>query len=779
MHKEILLNEDWLFHKGDIEIPRPTDKGPVYMQSKTERKLIGPAAYHYYDKTDSFESHVEIRSEGWRNVNIPHDYVVAQDLCREENNAHGFLKYDNAWYRKHFTLGEEYRGKRLVLLFEGIAGHSMIYLNGCLMRRNFSSYSSFSIDISANAYFDRENVLAVYVNTEEYDGWWYQGGGIYRDVTLLVTDPVAIDLYGVYAPARKLTDGSWRVDFETTVVNDTDENCVVSVKSMILDAGGHEVAAAAGTGEAVLREHVTIKYSTTVSDPILWDTENPYLYTVKTELVSNGRILDESRIRIGFRTIEVNPQRGLYLNGKHTVIKGVCCHQDFGLTGLAVPDNIARYKIKMMKEMGANGFRTSHYQNSAANMDAFDEMGFLVMDENRCFEATDEAYEQLETMVKRDRNRPSVVFWSTGNEEPLHITENGKMIHRILAAKIRKLDDTRMITTAEDKMPEESTVFADCDVIGINYNLASFDKVHEQYPEKPILVSECCATGTTRDWNYPAADNGRLKDKDRDTNDWFLGREKTWKFFMERPYIMGAYQWAAVEHRGEAVWPRMCSCSGAIDIFLQRKGAFYQNQSHWTETPMVHVVTHWNFKGLEGLEKDVVVYTNCEALELFLNGKSLGRKEIEKYGHGEWTVCYEPGELKAVGYRGGEEVAMHVRKTSGSAARLVLKQENECFANGRDMLLLTCTCLDENGNEVPDAEEYVRFWTSSPAKIVATGSANDDGHNVANTERQMYMGRITVGVLPAKGQENVEIYAKSAGCGTTMTVVELKELQRT
>ena len=774
MRTQIDLNNGWLFHKGDIKLPRPADKGPTYSQSKTVRKLIGPAAYGYYDKPDSYDLDGDVRSEGWKYVNLPHDYIVDQDNDPTQNNAHGFFKYDNAWYRRHFKLEEGARGKRILLMFEGIAGHSTVYLNGCLMKHNFSSYNSFFVDISANVYFDRENVIAVYVNTEEFEGWWYQGGGIYRNVSLLITDPVAIDVYGVYAPAKKVGEKQWQVDFETTVVNDTYEDRRVSVVSGIYDSDGNEVASAKAEGAVPLREKTTLKYSLEVYNPLLWDTENPNLYTVKTVLTEKGGMTDKSTTRIGFRTVELDSEKGLLLNGKKTFINGLCCHQDFGLTGLAVPDNIAKYKIALMKEMGANGFRTTHYQNSAATMDALDELGFLVMNETRWFEATEEAMEQLETLVKRDRNRPSVIFWSTGNEEPLQATENGRLIHKAMAAKIKKLDNTRFITAAECHAPDNSTIYDDCDLVGINYNIELYDKIHKQYPDKLFFASECCATGTIRDWNLPSNLNGKIIDKDHDTNNWFRGRENTWKFLKERPYIIGAYQWAAVEHRGEAEWPAVCSKSGAIDLFLQKKGAFYQNMSHWTDKPMAHIVPHWNFKGLEGEPIPVTVYTNCDELELFLNGESLGRKPIEKYGHGEWQVNYVPGTLTVKGYRDGKLAAEDQRKTSKPADRLVLRADNKFEANGTDIALFTCECIDEDGLPVPNAAEYVRFSVTAPARIVGTGSANDDHNRVSLAERRMYAGKITVAVRPAKGQKILELFAESDRCGIAKIILEME-----
>ncbi len=774
MRKEINLNKGWNFYKGDIEINRPTDKGPAYAQSKTERKKIGPASYHYHDKPDDYGNECEKRCIGWKIVDLPHDYIIDQDNDPKENNAHGYFKYENAWYRKHFDLDPEFEGKRITLRFDGIATCSTVYLNGCLTGHNYSAYNTFEIDITNVAFFDKENVLAVYVNTDEFEGWWYQGGGIYRDVTLTVTENVAIDLWGVYAPYEKIGENTWQINFETTVLNDSFEEVSVTAKTEIIDKSGNAVAKTEGEGNISLRDKATLKYTATLENPLLWDCENPNLYSVVTRLYKNGQEIDINTTRIGFRTAQITAEKGLLLNDKPTFINGVCSHQDFGLTGLAVPRNIAFYKIGLMKEMGANGFRTSHYQNSADYMDAFDEMGFLVMNEARWFETTPEAITQLESLLKRDRNRPSVIMWSTSNEEPTHTTEQGRRTHKAIAAHIRKFDKQRYICAAVSHDPDKCTIYDDCELVGINYNLEIYDTVHELKHEKPIFASECCATGTLRDWNFPSNEYGRLRDKDVDTNSWFKGRENTYKFLRQRPWVFGCYQWAAVEHRGEAMWPAVCSKSGALDLFLQKKGAFYQNKSHWTDEPMVHIVPHWNFKGLEGQDILVTVYTNCDELEIILNGEVLDRKVIEKYGHGEWNIPYTPGTLTVKGYRDGAEVAFHSRTTTGRPTGLKLTALNEAKANGSDIALFLCECVDELGRVVPDAAEFVTFSAAAPAKIIGTGSDNTDHTTVTANSRKMYMGKILVGVKPAEGQKTLELTAMSDNCGVTRIIAELK-----
>ncbi len=782
VREKILFDDNWMFHRGDIELPLPTDKGPIYAQSKTERMLWGPAARKYSGCPDDFNTlrDHEIRSDKWEWVTLPHDYVILQKPSCDENNALGYFKYENAWYRKTFFLHEDDIGRRITLLFDGVASHATVYLNGCLMKHNFCGYNSFEVDISDVVKFgegeDNENVLAVYVETDSHEGWWYEGGGIYRHVWLNKTDAVAVDLWGVYAMPQLAPDGKWDVNVETTIVNDRYEDVTAKAVTTFYDADKKVLAKLEGSVEISLREKGIAKYSAGIENPVLWDLDNPYLYTVETKIFVNGEECDCYETRTGFRNFVLDADKGLFLNGKHVKIKGVCAHQDCGLTGKAVPDNIHRYKIELIKEMGANGYRTSHYPQTEAIMDALDELGFIVMDETRWFESTDEGKQQLEMLVKRDRNRPSVLFWSVGNEEPHHITEEGRRICKNLMALVRKLDNTRYVMTAVSNDPDVATVYDELDAIGINYNLDKYDKIHEKYPNKSIFSSECCATGSTRGWyEDDCAERAFMSAYDKDTTNWFVGREKTWKFMCEREWVLGEYQWIAFEHRGETVWPRLCSQSGAIDLFLQKKDAFYQNQSHWIEDkPMVHLLPHWNFDGREGEKIKVVAYTNCEELELYLNGASLGKQQIERYGHGEWIVPYEAGTLTVEARNGGETVCTDIRETTGRAEKLNLRLENKVEANGKDIAIITCTCTDEKGREVPDAAPFVSFFANKLGRVVGTGSDITDHNPVNLPDRKMRAGRITAAVQVGEESGELKVYATAEGMKDAVLTIPLK-----
>ncbi len=763
MRETILFDKGWLFHKGDIVCKEPEIKGPIYTSAKTERMKWGPACIYYNDSArGSYEHNLEFNGDKWTYVDLPHDYIVAGEVSQSNNEALGFFKYENAWYRKHFEIPASDDGKRITLLFEGVATRTTVYLNGCELKHNFCGYTSFEVDITDYIRYGSDNVLAVYVEYHKNEGWWYQGGGIYRHVWLTKTEDVSVDLWGVFVHAQKNGD-EWKTFIETEVRNDSYEEKSIRVVNRMLDKDKNEILCTNGNVCISPRDKNICKCSGTVLSPHLWDIDDPYIYDVVTELYDGEVLIDTVNDRFGYRDFAFTAE-GFFLNGKKTFIYGMCGHGDFGLTGKAVPDNILRYKVKLLKEMGANGYRTSHYPQAAAFMDALDENGFIVMDETRWFDSTPDGIEQLTMLIKRDRNRPCVFMWSLGNEEPHHLTETGRKINKALIAHAKKLDPTRPTTSAVSNSPDKATVYDDMELVGINYNHMLYDVVRAKYPDKPIYASECCAAGTTRSWY---ADDEPMRAYvsafDHDITSWFIGREKFMKVVSEHPWLCGMFQWIAFEHRGEAIWPRLCSVSGAIDLFMQKKDAFYQNQSIFMTSPMIHLLPHWNILRDDGELVKVTVYTTCEEAELFLNGVSLGRKKAEKYVHLEWDVPYHKGRLEVIGYIDGKEAACDMTETTKSPARLMLKCENadDICVNGEDIALFTCYCVDEDGKEVPDASPFVSFHSNGIGTIVGTGSDNTDHISVACPDRKMFMGKITVGIKLKENAGQLCVWAES------------------
>ncbi len=764
MRKVSLLFEGWKYHADASDLYPERKDISRYMEAKTECHVLGPASRKY--------------AEGlaWIDVQIPHDYIISQAPVSEANWETGHFLYHNAWYRKHFTLDAVDDGKRIALYFEGVATHAQVYVNGCLAGRNFCGYTPFELDITSFVFFGEDNVIAVYVDSSSsIEGWWYQGGGIYRDVWLIKSDLAHIARDGVFIHPEYEGGESWNVPIDVEIRNDDIKERSLRLVCRGLQPDGSEHFRVETTLTAPAYSTQFAHLSARVTCPLRWGSDSPTLYFVETTLYSGDAQIDSQVDRYGYRTFRFATD-GFYLNDQRMTIKGVCGHQDYALMGKAMPKRVAQYRTDLYKEMGVNAVRCSHYPHTRALMDAYDEHGFVVMAETRWFSDEPEAMRQLETLIKLERNRTSVVLWSVGNEEPTHADARGKRIAQRMFARIRQLDPTRPLTTVVCHDPVNAPVNAYCDVLCMNYNLHLYDELHAKYPDKPFVAGELCATATTRGWY---ADNmvsrGRYSAYDHTSAVNFLAREETWKFLMARDWVTGGFQWDAVEHRGEGRWPRLSSVSGAIDLYLQRKDAFYQNQSHWAEKPMIHLLPHWNHSGAEGRNIRVWAYTNCEEAELFLNGESLGRRALNPYDHAEWNVSYAPGELVAVGYQKGVEVCRDAQETSGEpvALRLSVEAAGE-FADGRDVVLLSCWCVDAQGRIVPNAEIMVHFDVNSLGELLGTGADNCDATPAYSPDRKMYAGRCAACVRVGRQAGVLSVIARADGLASAYADIPLK-----
>lgn len=777
MRGETVLRDGWLFHKGEIIVKQSTVKGHTYVEGKIESEKKGPASLLYNDNPDDDRRDVLFCEDRWDRVTIGHDFLINEPVSKENNNALGFVKYDTGWYRRHFSFSKEDENKRITLLFEGVSGRSTVYFNGIEIKHNFSGYNSFECEITDYIRVGEDNVLAVCTRNEKHEGWWYEGAGIFRDVVLIKTEKIAVDLYGVYVHGEKQNNGGWKVFFGTTLVSIEEKSKKVKILTEIIDKNGKTVSKSEKQVTIKPYSKTSVNYETAISDVILWDIDNPYQYMVKTSVFEKENMIDEHYTKTGFRYFECDPDKGFFLNGRHVKINGVCAHEDCGLFGKAVPDNIHRYKIALLKEMGANGYRCSHYMQNKAIMDALDENGFIVMAETRHFSASDESITQLETLIKRDRNRPGVFFWSVGNEETEFFTPRGEKIFKKMKAAVKRLDSTRRIMFAAAYVSGYDKSFGSEDIIGLNYTLPLFEKMHDKFPKIPMISSECCATGPTRDHyfdNDPS--RGYISAYDRHTNDWFSGREYTYKFIAKHDYIMGSYQWAGFEHRGEAIFPRLCSQSGAIDLFLQKKDAFYQNKSHFSDKKMIHIMPHLNLPELRGKNIKLRVYTNCEEAELKLNGKLLYRKKTEKYTCIDYEIPCTEGTLEATGFENGKVAAFDRVVTAKKAEALILTPDNHDFkANGVDCVIVSCHAVDCDGNIVPNADVTVDFSCNDLGSFVSCGSDISDHTPVNIPSRRMRAGVITAAFRLKNGEGNFEIYARSSGLSPAVLDIPIKK----
>lgn len=531
MREKIDFDCEWLFHRGESKDEfAPAYKGICYMGAKTERMRRGPASRFYNDDPDCYAADREYPLEKWKRVTLPHDYLAGDVPEEKYNPALGFVKSDGAWYRKHFTLPKSDDGKRITLFFEGVATNCTVYLNGCLITRSFSGYTPFEADITDYVLFDEDNVLAVKIEPYEPEGWWYEGAGIYRHVTLIKTDRLCVDLYGIHAKTR-LAGEKWQTSAAITVRNDYAGDKIARVECEIIDKNGTVVAKAGKSKKIAAYSISEIECDFPLLSPSLWSPDNPVRYTMKTSVFSGKKQTDCDCVKFGYRSIKMTTENGLSINGKHYPINGACTHADCGLFGKAVPDNVQKYKIDLIKQMGANAYRTSHYPHADCVMEALDKNGFIVMDEARRFESAEESKKQLETLIKRDRNRPSVIFWSIGNEEQYFHTEQGRKICKKLISLVKSLDDSRLITLACDKVDREKVLDL-VDVIGINYSFDLIDAVHAKYPDKPMFMSECVASGTKRGWYEEIDDKKAARPAwDNDTGNYFaIASKRTLSF---------------------------------------------------------------------------------------------------------------------------------------------------------------------------------------------------------------------------------------------------------
>ena len=761
MREKLLFNYGWKFHRKDITEEIPVTKNMTYWRTKTGSSTTVPSA--------SFDTH------NWVDVTLPHDYVIEDTPDPKKDNAIGYLRGETSWYRKEFILDESDRDKKLTLYFEGIAIESEIYLNGVLLARNHSAYTPIEVDITDTALFGtRKNVLAVHCIIPTIpEGWWYQGGGIYRDVYLVKTDKLCVDTWGVYVNPVKCENGGWDVNIETTLRNDSKTARNAHIVHEAVGKDGKVLFTAECDAEVSTFGKVAVNSSTSVCNPLIWDIDSPNLYTLVTSVYEDGELCDEYKVRFGFREFRFDADHGFFLNGRNIKLKGVCCHGDYGLTGIVLPKSVARYRLELLREMGANSYRSAHNMADEATMDACDELGILVFAETRYFNSSPECIEQLEMLVKRDRSRPSVICWSVGNEEPHQNTETGMRLAARMSAAVKKLDTTRPTTLVCCDVPKEledisaPTARRSVDIISYNYSLALHDDLHKIYPDKPFVITETCALQTTRthyfddDYSkgyFSAYDHVMSRS---DFNN--CTRSETWAHIAERDYIAGGFVWAGIEHRGETVWPRLCSQSGLLDLYLQKKDAYYQTMAQYSEKPMIHLVPgSWNFEGLDGKEIRVVTYTNCDESEVFLNGRSLGRKATpEHFENSEWSVPYEKGTLTAVAYRDGKEIARDEVVTSGKAAALKIVCDTPNVSLG-DTVLFTCYCVDSEGRFVPDASPLVSF-TAEGCTLMGTGSDISDHVPPKCSDRRMRMGLISIAVCADRGKKHIGLVAEADG----------------
>lgn len=765
--KRIVYNLDpsWRFHLGELPAPPLNSHSTSYTSCKAGHCAGGGA--------------VDLPDTDWRVLDLPHDYLTETDFAPENLISHGYKTRCNAWYRKTFLLPKECEGQHVLLCFDGLAVTAEIYCNGSLVARSFSAYAELPIDITERIHAGGENVLAVHINGLETEGWWYEGAGIYRHVRLFVKSPCHIAHNGLYLRPvlREGTENDWDVTAQVTA-ECTEASGPLSCRVTLLRDGVPVVCGQSGS--LCVPDHTPTPLTLTlpVSAPARWDVDTPNLYTAKAELLdAAGNVLDTEETRFGFRTFAPNPAGGFFLNGRPIRLFGTCNHQDHAGVGCAVPDSLIRYRIRRLKEMGSNAYRCAHNLPNREVLDACDEMGLLVMDENRRFECRPDVLEQVRGMIVRDRNHPCVVMWSLFNEEPLQNTPEGRKIYRRLRQEAQKLDNTRLFTGAINGYPAEDGGATEMDVVGINYCLQSVTEFHKKHPSVPIYGSENHSAVSTR--GCFATDNTAhvLAGYDEEAVPWGQTILETRQFLREHPYYGGFFAWTGFDYRGEPTpfeWPSVTSQFGILDLCGFDKSAFWFHRACLTEEPMLKLFPHWNHR--EGERVRVMVATNCEEAELFLNGVSLGRRASAAECRAEWSVPFSPGTLIAVGTRQGREAARDTVCTTGAPCRIVLVPDRLSPDNdGADTVPVTVYTVDENNRPVPWADNLLSFTIRGDGQLAGVGNGNPNSHESDHAPaRRLFAGRCQVLLRTKAGGRAMTLHARGEGLEEASVTLTLR-----
>jgi len=774
--QQLNFDTDWKFHFGHAA---NAEKDFNYTITTIFSKSGGAAKTAIDPKFDDSK---------WRQLNLPHDWAVELPFIYEDNfdvMAHGykpvgglFPETSIGWYRKHFTVAKADSGQRFQIQFDGIFRDANIWLNGFYLGNNKSGYVGVTYDITDYINFEKDNVLAVRADATQYEGWFYEGAGIYRHVWLNKYDNIHIETDGVFVHSAIVSNKAV-VNVETVVKNQSPSTSDCIVSAFLTDRSGKVVAV---SKEQKLLIPVN-KQAIAVNNISLvnfreWTLDDPYLYRVIVEVKANRKLVDRKVIRYGLRNIEIKPN-GVFLNGQYVKLKGVNNHQDHAGVGSALPDYLQYYRIGLLKRMGVNAYRTSHHAPAPELLDACDSLGMLVMDEQRLLNSSPEYMDQFERLIRRDRNRPSVFMWSIGNEEGwIHTTSIGKRIAQTFIAKQKELDPTRTCTYAADLPNVYNGINEVIPVRSFNYRQFAVADYHRDHPDQPIIGTEMGSTVTTRGIYEKDTVKGYVPDQDITAPWWASKAEDWWTLAATNAYWLGGFIWTGMDYRGEPTpyqWPNINSHFGIMDMCGFPKNLYYYYKSWWTDKDILHISPHWNFRDkAPGWNKqkgdliDVWVNSNADNVELFLNGKSLGKKDMPRNSHLKWAVNYEPGKLEAVAYKKGKRLTRKVETTGLPFEVVVTPYKTTILADGKDATVLNITVLDREGREVPDADNLIKFSIEGPGKIIGTGNGDPSSHEPDKCadgawQRTLFNGKCQVIIQSGVQPGMIKFDAKATG----------------
>lgn len=740
----------------------------------------------------------------WRNLHLPHDWSIEGDFSEEHpaKPEGGALPTGMAWYRKTFTLPVDWNTKTVAIEFDGVYRNSEVWINGQYLGKRPFGYISFAYELTKHLkYGEEKNIIAVKVdNSDQPNSRWYSGSGIYRNVRLVATEKLHVVHWGTYVTTPEVSKEKATVNLDVTLQNDTDLNKTYKLVSTILNAEMLEIAKTTSEETINKNSSKTTTQIFEVLNPTLWDTQNPYLYKIKTTVYEDSKLVDNYETPLGFRYFNFDAETGFSLNGVPTKIHGVCLHHDNGALGAVANYHAIKRKLQIMKDMGVNAIRISHNPSSLEMLELCDEMGFIVQVEafdvwkkkkakaDYHLEWDDWHKKDLEDLVKRDRNNPSVMMWSIGNEIREQFDSTGVAMTKSLVAIVKSLDKTRPVTCAlTENEPEKNFIYQSgaLDLLGFNYKHKDYYDFPEKFKGQKILASESVSALQTRGHydmpsdsikRWPAAHNEPFDGNDDFTVSaydqvsayWGATHEENWKTIKKLDFIAGTFIWTGFDYLGEPIpypYPARSSYFGIVDLAGFPKDVYYMYQSEWTDKDVLHIFPHWNWE--EGQDVDVwAYYNNADEVELFLNGKSLGTKSKQNDDlHISWRVKYEAGTIKAISRKNGIVVLEKEISTASSANKIELIADKKVIkGDGYDLVYVTVNVLDYKENLVPKADNLIKFEVSGGGKIVGV----DNGYqaNVSSfkvSEIKAYNGKCLVIIQSNKKDDVINLKASTEG----------------
>lgn len=795
------LDTGWLFHRGELPVPpaRLSAKGggcasvsdlvPAEQPPGAGDPLAAMAdLVPGVDQLVRYRR-VEAIDPSWRPVTLPHDWRIEQTPQPDGPAFQAYLPGGIAYYRLRFSVPAAELGRRHVVAFDGVLSDASVWLNGFFLGDHLSGYTGFRYDLTEILRYgeEGENVLLVRCDTTAHEGWWYEGGGIYRRVRLLSRDPVHIDDDGVWVTTPQIAGSHALVQVASTVVNTTDRPLTARVTTALTAPAGTAAGSAESRVELLADSQMDVTQELTVATPELWRLGHGRLYTAQVAVSADDGSLDSHRTTFGIRTVEMRGGEGLFVNGEPVLIQGANLHQDFAGVGVALPDRIAAHKLELVAEMGCNAVRSAHHPASDAFLDAADRLGMLVINENRLLSTAPGAVQDLEWLIRHARNHPSMFLWSLENEETLQGSERGKRLLTALLRRARRLDPTRQ-TIVGGSFNFASDYFDMPDVVGTHYTSEHLlvGQLNALRPGKPHVNDEEGLWPTVRgqyeddtELGLPSAFGTkigllgvvpRIMEQQHGIEGFAYDMGKTWQWFVDHRESGGGFVWTGLDYLGEPTkmaYPSATSNLGAMDLCGYPKDYYWLLRSFFRPEPLVHVLPHWSWPGREGQRLRLWAYTNCDEVELLVNGEPVGRRpaanHIARWDDG---VVYQPGELVARGYRNGELITETAVQTAGPPHALRLELDRGTIrGDGQDVALAHVTVIDAAGRLAPWAGDDVRFTIDGPAAVIGVG--NGDPLSVEphkGERRRAFRGRCLAILRGQSGaRERVTIQAQTDG----------------